>query len=236
MRGITSKDSKIFHVNLLGCNNFTFDGINIKAPRNSLNTEGIHIEKSTNIKILDTKIGTGDDCISLGDGTKNVTVESLYCGPGGHGISVGSLGKFPNEEPVEGLFVKSCTLTNTDFGLRIKTWPDTPSTITVTDLHFQDILMINVKNPAFIDQEYCPWNQCTNKQNPSKIKISKVTFKNIRGTSATQEGVVLNCSSVVPCEGVELTDVSLKFNGAAAMAKCVNVKPLLRGKAPICTP
>ncbi|MED6183920.1 hypothetical protein PIB30_042470 [Stylosanthes scabra] len=179
--------------------------------------------------------GQGDDCISLGDGTKNVTVENLYCGPG-HGISVGSLGKFPNEEPVEGLFVKSCTLTNTAFGLRIKTWPDTPSTITVSDLHFQDILMINVKNPVFIDQEYCPWNQCTNKQNPSKIKISKVTFKNIRGTSATQEGVILNCSSVVPCEGVELTDVTLKFNGAAAMAKCVNVKPLLRGKAPICTP
>lgn len=71
-------------------------------------------------------------------------------------------------------------------------------------------------------------------QNPSKIKISKVTFKNIKGTSATPEGVVLVCSSGVPCEGVELSDIALTFNGAEAKAKCANVKPVIQGKAPAC--
>ncbi|XP_061367596.1 polygalacturonase-like [Gastrolobium bilobum] len=232
IRDITTKDSKNFHVNVLGCNNFTFDGFKVTAPATSLNTDGIHIGRSIDVKVLNTNIGTGDDCISLGDGSKQITVQNVNCGPG-HGISVGSLGKYPNEEPVEGLLVKNCTLTDTDNGVRIKTWPSAPGTSPITDMHFEDITVVNVKNPVIIDQEYCPWNQC-NKQTPSKVKISKVSFKNIKGTSGTPEGVILICSSGNPCEGVELSDVDLTFNGAPATAKCANVKPVITGKAPTC--
>ncbi|KAL1337940.1 hypothetical protein HN51_032618 [Arachis hypogaea] len=232
VRDITSKDSKDFHFNVLGCSNFTFDGVKIDAPATSLNTDGIHIGRSTGIKILNTKIGTGDDCISLGDGSKQITVQNVNCGPG-HGISVGSLGRYPNEEPVEGFYVTNCTLTNTANGVRIKTWPDSTGTSPITDMHFEDITMVNVMNPVIIDQEYCPWNQC-NKQSPSKIKISKVSFKNIKGTSGTADGVLLTCSSSVPCEEVELANIDLTFNGAAATAKCANVKPTITGKVPAC--
>lgn len=61
-----------------------------------------------------------------------------------------------------------------------------------------------------------------------------MSFKNIKGTSATPEGVILICSSGVPCEGVELSDIALKFNGADAKAKCANVKPIIQGTAPAC--
>ncbi|KAK2376427.1 Pectin lyase superfamily protein [Trifolium repens] len=93
--------------------------------------------------------------------------------------------------------------------------------------------MVNVTNPVIIDQEYCPWNQCS-KMSPSKIKIRKVLFKNIRGTSATQEGVALVCSHGVPCEAIVLSDIDLSFNGSKATAKCANVKPTIRRNAPIC--
>ena len=149
-------------MNVLACNNLTFDGFKISAPEDSPNTDGIHIGRSTDVKVLNTNIATGDDCISLGDGNKNITVQNVNCGPG-HGISVGSLGRYDNEEAVEGLLVKNCILTDTDNGLRIKTWPSTPLTITVTDMHFEDITMKNVSNPVIIDQEYCPWNQCSKK-------------------------------------------------------------------------
>ncbi|GAU36279.1 hypothetical protein TSUD_255330 [Trifolium subterraneum] len=160
VRDITSKDSKNFHVNVLGCTNFTFDGFTITAPGTSINTDGIHIGRSTDVKVLNTNIATGDDCVSLGDGSKQITVHNVNCGPG-HGISVGSLGKFPNEEAVEHVIVKNCTLTNTDNGLRIKTWPSAPGTSPINDMHFEDIIMVNVLNPVIIDQEYCPWNQCS---------------------------------------------------------------------------
>ncbi|XP_054817514.1 polygalacturonase-like [Prosopis cineraria] len=232
IRDVTSKDSKNFHVNVSGCNSIEFNNFKIDAPEDSPNTDGIHIGRSVDVKILHTKIGTGDDCISLGDGSVNVTVEDVTCGPG-HGISVGSVGKFTYETPIDKFTVKNCTISNTMNGVRIKTWPAAPGTITITNMHFEDIIMNNVSNPVIIDQEYCPWNQC-NKKIPSKIKISNVTFKNIRGTSGTKEGVTLICSSGVPCENVELSDVKLTFNGSEVVAKCSNAKPKVTGVAPAC--
>ncbi|GLT30829.1 hypothetical protein SLA2020_056130 [Shorea laevis] len=229
VQDITSKDSKQFQVNVLGCNNFTFQRFKVIAPENSLNTDGIHIGRSTGINITDSSIATGDDCISLGDGSRNVHVTNVTCGPG-HGISIGSLGKYENEEPVEGVFVKNCTLTNTQNGVRIKTWPASKQG-SVTDLHFEDIFMQNVGNPILIDQEYCPWNQC-DLQLPSRVKISKVSFKNIWGTTSTQVAVKLVCSKSLQCDSVELSDIDLKYNGSEgpAISQCSNVFPLLLGK------
>ncbi|KAL0540576.1 hypothetical protein IC582_020584 [Cucumis melo] len=234
---ITSKDSKNFHIQVLGCNNLTFQHVNVNAPETSINTDGIHIGRSLGINILNTNIGTGDDCISLGDGSKQVTITNVTCGPG-HGISVGSLGRYNLEEPVEGLQVKNCTLTGTTNGLRIKTWPASPAAGVASDMHYEDVVMNNVMNPILIDQEYCPYNQC-NKQVPSKVKISKVSFKNIRGTSGNAAAVTLVCSSSNPCDGVELADIDLTYSGSEGpiTSRCANVKPTVSGKQnpPACT-
>lgn len=156
---VTSKDSKNFHVNLLKCEKVEFNGFTVSAPKESMNTDGIHIGRSTGINITATTIGTGDDCISIGDGTKDLTVTNVTCGPG-HGIAIGSLGRYPEEEPVSGINIKKCTLTDTTNGVRIKTWPASPKDSTASDIHFEDITMVNVGNPILIDQEYCPWNEC----------------------------------------------------------------------------
>ncbi|XP_038889526.1 exopolygalacturonase-like [Benincasa hispida] len=91
--------------------------------------------------------------------------------------------------------------------------------------------MVNVSNPVIIDQEYCPWNQC-NRKVPSKIKISNVSFKNIRGTSATPVAVKLLCSKSIPCEGVEVADINLTYNGSRGpiTSQCANVKPTISRK------
>lgn len=68
-------------------------------------------------------------------------------------------------------------------------------------------------------------------QAPSKVKISDVSFKNIRGTSATPVAVKLACSSGIPCEKVELADINLVYSGSESPAKsqCSNVKPKISG-------
>ncbi|ESW15493.1 hypothetical protein PHAVU_007G076800, partial [Phaseolus vulgaris] len=217
VRDITSKDNKHFHVNVLGCNNFTFDGFKVSAPGDSHNINGIHIGRSTGVNVLNTDIATGDDCVSVGDGSRQVLVQIVKCGPG-HGISIGSLGKYKEEEHVEGITVKGCTLKGTTNRVRIKTWPNEPRSITVNDMKFEDITMDNMQNPIIIDQEYCPNNQCS---------------KGV-GTSATEEGIILACSSGLPCKGVEIGDVTLTYNGALVIARCTNVKPTITGKAPAC--
>lgn len=156
--GITSKDSKNFHANLMSCTNVTFDKFHAIAPEGSPNTDGIHIGWSHNITIKNSKFETGDDCVSIGDGCTNLHIEGVKCGPG-HGISVGSLGRNKNEKPVIGVFVKNCTFTGTQNGVRIKTWPDSQPG-EVADLHFEDLIMDKVENPIIIEQDYCPHIQC----------------------------------------------------------------------------
>ncbi|KAI9160245.1 hypothetical protein LWI28_006484 [Acer negundo] len=234
---ITSKDSKQFHVNVLGCNNLTFGRFTISAPEHSLNTDGIHIGRSTGINITDSNIGTGDDCVSIGDGSRQITITNVTCGPG-HGISVGSLGKYMNEEPVVGVTVRNCSFFNTMNGVRIKTWPASFQG-SVSDMHFEDIIMNNVSSPVIIDQIYCPHNEC-NAKLPSLVRISNVSFKNIRGTSSTPVAVKLACSSCIPCRGVEISDIDLRYTGkeaGAAVSECSNVRPKIFGKhsLTICT-
>uniref|UniRef100_A0A199U9S1 Polygalacturonase n=1 Tax=Manihot esculenta TaxID=3983 RepID=A0A199U9S1_MANES len=198
VQDVTVLDSKNFHVNLLGGKNLTFDRFTITAPGDSVNTDGIHIGHSNGINIINSNIATGDDCISIGGACEQIRITNVRCGHG-HGISVGSLGK-TTDEFVSGIFVRNCTFYDTDNGVRIKTWPALHGGM-ASDMHFEDIMMKNVRNPIIIDQMYCPWNQC-NPKLPSKVKISNVTFKNIRGSSATAVAVRLNCSSSFPCQKV----------------------------------
>lgn len=78
-------NSKSFHLELSKCDNMNLSNININAPADSPNTDGIHISLSSNITITSSTIGVGDDCVSIVQGVNNVTINNLTCGPG-HGI------------------------------------------------------------------------------------------------------------------------------------------------------
>lgn len=85
VRDITSLNSKFFHIALVECQNFQATNIKISAPANSPNTDGIHMERSSSVYISRSIIGTGDDCVSIGQGNSQVTIAGIRCGPG-HGI------------------------------------------------------------------------------------------------------------------------------------------------------
>ncbi|XP_020113659.1 exopolygalacturonase-like [Ananas comosus] len=214
-------NSKAFHMNFHQCNHIDVHDLKITAPGNSLNTDGIHVGQTSHISIRNSIISTGDDCISIGPGSRNVTVSNITCGPG-HGISVGSLGKYRNETDVIGLLVRNCTVKNTTNGVRIKTWPGSPGlqAIRVLNITFEDITMINISNPIIINQLYCPGHGCTKK--PSQIQIGDIRFRRIRGTSRTETAINLQCSEDVPCKNVELDDVKLTCAGRRGWS-CSNV-------------
>ncbi|XP_016740122.1 polygalacturonase-like [Gossypium hirsutum] len=189
IQDITTKDSKQFHVNVLGCKNITFEHFTLSAPGESRNRDGIHIGRSDGVNVLNMEIKTGDDCISIWDGSKNLVINGVTCGPG-HGISICNLGLFKNEEPVDGVTVKNYTMTNTSNGGRIKSWTE------------------------------------------SKVKLSNISFKKIRDTSALPEAAKIICSATLPSKNVELADIEITHSGPTGptVSQLSNVKPKVSGK------
>lgn len=82
---LTLKDSKYFHVGIHQSQSITVERLKISAPGDSKNTDGVHISISNNITLNSLSIGTGDDCVSIGQGSVNITISNVICGPG-HGI------------------------------------------------------------------------------------------------------------------------------------------------------
>ncbi|KAB5515759.1 hypothetical protein DKX38_026407 [Salix brachista] len=215
--GLTSLNSQMFHIVINGCQNVKVQGVKVSADGNSPNTDGIHVQLSTAVTILNSRIGTGDDCVSIGPGTSNLWIENVACGPG-HGISIGSLGKESQEAGVQDVTVKTTTFTGTQNGLRIKTW-GRPSTGFARNILFQHAVMNNVKNPILIDQNYCPGEKNCPGQ-VSGVKVSDVTYQDIHGTSATELAVKFDCSKKYPCTGIKLLDVKLTYDNKPAEALC----------------
>ncbi|GFZ04571.1 pectin lyase-like superfamily protein [Actinidia rufa] len=218
LQGINIVNSKGFHMKICESYNFTAQGLNITAPWDSPNTDGIHISRSDLVTISNTTIRTGDDCISIGEGSTNSCV------------SIGSLGQRPDEEDVRGILVANCTLSDTTNGVRIKSWHESPN-LQASNIVFENIVMDNVRNPIFIDQNY----GSKNKPGSSNVKISDIHFKNIRGTTSSNVAVSLNCSDTVPCEGIELVDIDFKYIGKTTAqdvtltAACENAKATFSG-------
>ncbi|GFP83282.1 exopolygalacturonase, partial [Phtheirospermum japonicum] len=217
---INLKNSKNFHIKLDGSQDVTFYHLNIYAPGNSPNTDGIHMGRSSNIRILNSVIATGDDCISIGPGTSNVNITGIFCGPG-HGISIRSLGGNKGEQDVSLITVKNCTLTDTLTGLRIKTFaPSEP--LTVSTITYQQIIMKNVETPIYLDQHYCPSRRCPKGQADSSVQIKGVKFIDVRGSSGMSIAANLDCSRIKPCQDIQFSGVNINFKGQSTIAACSN--------------
>ncbi|KAL0726499.1 hypothetical protein Bca4012_022592 [Brassica carinata] len=122
--GLTQYNSPRNHISVDACTNATLSNLTLLAPKKSPNTDGIDICLSHNIRILDSSIQTGDDCIAITGGrggSSDINITRVACGPG-HGISIGSLGKGGIDDTVENVIVRSCSFWGTQNGARIKTW------------------------------------------------------------------------------------------------------------------
>ncbi|KAF3453366.1 hypothetical protein FNV43_RR03806 [Rhamnella rubrinervis] len=228
VNGITLIDSKQVQINLFACQGLKISNVKIQAPADSPNTDGIHMGKSIDIEIFNSEISTGDDCISLSPGSRNINVHNVLCGPG-HGISVGSLGKGPDEDDVEALAVRNSTFVGTENGVRVKTWATNyPSN--VRNLTYDQIHMVNVRNPIIIDQKYCLTGNCKQGSSSSQVQIRDVKFRNIWGDSTSEVAVDLECSQSRPCQGIELNNIDLVYNKGPARSYCSNAGGVALGR------
>ncbi|CAM0877111.1 unnamed protein product [Alopecurus aequalis] len=215
-------NSQQMHMSVDDCTSVQLARLSITAPGTSPNTDGIHITGSNDVQVTDCVIKTGDDCVSIEDGTHNLLVTKVVCGPG-HGISIGSLGDGNSRAEVSGITIDSVQFYGTTNGARIKTWQGGSGY--AKDITFQNIIMDNVQNPIIIDQNYCDSAKPCKKQG-SAVEISNVLFKNIRGTTISKDAINLSCSNEASCFDIVLENINLKMEAGKGdtQSTCQNAK------------
>ncbi|XP_058074494.1 probable polygalacturonase At1g80170 isoform X2 [Magnolia sinica] len=216
VRKLMILNSQQVHIAFTNCYKVKVSHLKIIAPVDSPNTDAIHISASKRVEVRDSIIETGDDCISIVSNTSAVRIKNIACGPG-HGISIGSLGKHHSCDEVQDVLVDGAFLSNTENGVRIKTWQGGSGF--VRDIDFRNVWMNNVSNPIIIDQYYCD-SQIPCPNQTLSVKVERVSFRGISGTSATEEAIFLACSDSFPCEKILLNNIQLFYVGGNTSSYC----------------
>ncbi|PWA57075.1 pectin lyase-like superfamily protein [Artemisia annua] len=204
--GLNVNNSSQFNIRFDGCHGVYVDSLTINAPSLSPNTDGIHIENTNDVKIYNTVISNGDDCVSIGAGSYNIDIKNITCGPG-HGISIGSLGMRNTRACVSNITIRDSVIMHSDNGVRIKTWQGGFGS--VSKVRFINIQMDTVRNPIMIDQYYCQIKgRCPNRT--SAVRIHDISYQKIMGTYDYRSAPIhLGCSDSVPCTNLTFSDVEL---------------------------
>ncbi|KAG9160159.1 hypothetical protein Leryth_015043 [Lithospermum erythrorhizon] len=220
-------NSQQIHLTFQRCKNVDVSDLTIIAPQDSPNTDGIHVSSTENMNIRNCIIGTGDDCISIVGGSKNVRSTNIMCGPG-HGISIGSLGKNQARDTVSDIYVEGAMLWGTSNGVRIKTWQGGQGY--AQNIKFVDIKMMNVSNPIIIDQNYCDQSKPCQSQKDA-VQVRNIVYKNIRGTSNSEVAMKLDCSRIDSCENIRVENIHLFSHvDGSPTSSCVNANIAVVGE------
>lgn len=73
------------------------------------------------VTIQSSRVINGDDCVTINQGGANIRAVDMYC-EGGHGASIGSLGKAGAVANVHNISFERFTMVDSLYGARFKSW------------------------------------------------------------------------------------------------------------------
>ncbi|KAK6537476.1 hypothetical protein TWF694_011661 [Orbilia ellipsospora] len=244
--GLTFRNSPNWHQFIGNCTDMIFDNIHVEAASTSTNiaknTDGFDTYRSDNIVIQNSVVNNGDDCVSMRGNSTNILIQSLAC-TGSHGISVGSLGQYyQNQDIVENVYVFNITMQNATDGARIKAWPGVfgeampgwvggGGTGYVNNVTYDTMLLNNVDLAIEITQCYGQKNLTACQLAPSTLEIHNVNFHGFYGVASThydpQVGSLI-CSSPDVCYDIHAWNIHVSSPTAKApYYSCHNMDPSL---------
>ncbi|KAF7332543.1 putative exopolygalacturonase X [Mycena kentingensis (nom. inval.)] len=210
--------------------NVTFNNITLNAASTSSNaaknTDGWDIYRSDQVKILNSVVNNGDDCVSFKTRRtswyKTSTVRDLTASP--------SLGQFAGMfDIVENVTATNIRMSNAQNGARIKCWAGSGvGSGIVKNITFNGFIESKVDNPVIIDQCYMTSaSDCA--AFPSNTLIQDIFFNNISGTASGSTVANLGCSPGARCTDINVNNFALAAGSGTAKFACQNVK--LNGNA-----
>lgn len=158
--GLRLQDSPSWTVHALRCSQLRCVDLDIHAPLDSPNTDGINPESCSGVQIVGARISTGDDCVALKSGkrvpglepvaTREVLIRNCLMQHGHGAVVIGS-------EMAGGVYAveaRDCIFRDTDRGLRIKTRRGRGRLAVVAGVHLENVQMYGVGTPIVVNSFY----------------------------------------------------------------------------------
>ncbi|WP_036201239.1 glycoside hydrolase family 28 protein [Ureibacillus sinduriensis] len=194
--GIKLLNSPSWTVHPVCCEDVVIHGITIINPADSPNTDGINPESSRNVRISDSYIDVGDDCIAIKAGTEdtaervaceNITIANCTMIHGHGGIVLGS----EMSGDIRNVTVSNCVFEGTDRGIRFKSRRGRGGVI--EDIRVNNIVMKGVICPFILNLYYYFGPRGTESfvsdKNPHPITEATPIFRRIHFSNITAREV-----------------------------------------------
>jgi len=209
-------NSPSWNVHPLLCDNVRIDGVTITAPATMAhNTDGINPESCRDVQIINCRITTGDDCVTLKSGRdelgrkmgrpdENITIANCVMGHGHGGVTIGS----EMSGGVRNVVVTNCVFEETDIGIRIKAQRGRGGV--VEGLSVSNIVMVDVPSPFTITTFYAGPDRpdAVYPVNEGTPRFRDFHFSHITARGAKAAGSITGLREQ-PVENITFTDVQI---------------------------
>jgi polygalacturonase len=209
-------DSPSWTVHPMFCDRLRIDNISIKSPGEMAhNTDGINPESCSNVQILNCRVDTGDDGITIKSGKneagremgrpcENITIANCVIYRAHGGVTIGS----EMSGDVRNVVVTNCVFKGTDNGIRLKTERGRGGV--VEGLVVSNIVMQDVPYPFHMTMFYTRGD--LTKAEPideGTPKFRDMLFSNITARGAKAAGMMLGLPEM-PIEDVTFSNVHIE--------------------------
>jgi polygalacturonase len=222
---VTLRNSPMWTLSPLACDDVTVRRVKIFSPADSPNTDGINPDSCRNVRISDCHVDVGDDCITIKSGKEdegrrmlrsceNVHVSNCTLLHGHGGVVMGS----EISGAIRNVTITNCTFRGTDRGVRIKARRGRGGV--VEDILASDLSMDGVVCPIVVNLFYgCgAWGEPKITDiRPYPIdettpRFHRFTFRRIRATNAKYAAAYVLGLPELAVEDITLEDVDLALD------------------------
>lgn len=209
-------NSPSWTVHPMFCDRLRVDGISIKSPATMAhNTDGINPESCSNVQIVNCRIDTGDDGITIKSGKneagramgrpcENITIANCVVYHAHGGVTIGS----EMSGGVQNVVVTNCVFRGTDNGIRLKTERGRGGV--VEGLVVSNIVMQDVPYPFHMTMYYTKGGDPSQPRpvDEGTPRFRNLLFSNITARGAKAAGLMLGLPEM-PIEDVTFSNVHI---------------------------
>ena len=236
VKEVTLTNSPKFHLCPGHCYDVYIHDIKITAPSTSPNTDGIDPGICHKVRIYNCYIDNGDDNVAVGSSSSDpgwsaastdiIIKNNTFMH--GHGVSIGSY----TSGGVDSMLVDSCTFTNTDNGIRIKSQRDRGGN--VRNITYSNLTMTNVRYPIYFTGYYSGipaqsvdtlWPITNTTPNFHDITVLNLTSTNSATNSVA--GIIVGVAEM-PFYNINLQNVKINaYKGIQLRNASINIQDTL---------